>query len=180
MIDFCANLLTFESNRIEAEDTESVPSNFDRIRGSDSWLGRHVEKSFGSLGKFKGRVDGADDDEANAGHRIFHVTYRDGDEEWMAVEELADILLPANFTVLFYFDLIKSFIVWYVVVNRKRIICKKFGKKVVHEKGKKEQRRASTSTQTTPLLQQTQSIFCSTWRHQAVKETGIALLRSRS
>ena len=52
-----------------------------------------------ATGKFKGTVDGVDDDADNKGHRVFHVTYSDNDEEWISVSELTDILLPPTVTV---------------------------------------------------------------------------------
>ena len=55
---------------------------FDRIRGEDSWLGRKVIKKFW-VGKgkkrhqvsFAGKVTDIDEDEQNAGHRLFEVKW---------------------------------------------------------------------------------------------------------
>ena len=76
------------------EDGHNV---FDRMRGKDSWIGHMVKKNFGSKRHpkwFTGRVDGVDEHAGHKGHRLFHVTYSDADEEWMEVDELQDIMLP--------------------------------------------------------------------------------------
>jgi len=72
---------------------------FDRRRGNDSWIGRAIKKNFGSLGFFTGRVDGVDDHAKRKGHRLFHITYSDGDDEWIEVDELSKILMPSSKTV---------------------------------------------------------------------------------
>ena len=41
---------------------------------------------------FTDTIDAADEDEEVNGHRIFHITYEDGDDEWVAVDELVTIL----------------------------------------------------------------------------------------
>ena len=67
------------------------------MRGNDSWIGRSIKKNCGSARRqkwFTGRVDGVDDHADHKGHRLFHVTYSDGDDEWMEVDELQDIMLP--------------------------------------------------------------------------------------
>ena len=72
---------------------------FDRIRGEDSWIGRQVRKKF-LVGKgrnkrwqlFHGTVTAVDDDEDNPGHRLFQVTYEDGDDEWLDVCNTQEIL----------------------------------------------------------------------------------------
>ena len=56
-----------------------------------------VKKNFGSKRHpkwFSGRVNGVDEHAGHSGHRLFHVTYSDGDEEWMEVDQLQDIMLP--------------------------------------------------------------------------------------
>ena len=83
------------------DDTNRQPEPW-RIRGKDSWLGRSVQKSFDRHGKFIGRVDGVDDHAEKEGHRVFHITYSDGDYEWIEVDELIDILLPLSFNCVRY------------------------------------------------------------------------------
>ena len=61
-------------------------------RGEDRWLGRTVRKNFAGFGVFKGIVDAVDEDEDVPGHRIFHVVWEDGDDAWISVDELVDIL----------------------------------------------------------------------------------------
>ena len=76
---------------------------FDRIRGEDSWLGREVCKNFW-IGKgknkkqvlFRCKVTAIDDDEDNEGHRLFEVTYEDGDVEDYDVGDLLSILTPLD------------------------------------------------------------------------------------
>ena len=74
-----------------------------RIRGKDSWLGRSVKKEFGSAGTFTGRIDGVDDHAEKLGHRVFHITYSDGDDEWIEVDELIEILLPPGIDSVRYY-----------------------------------------------------------------------------
>ena len=57
-----------------------------------------VKKNFDSKHHpkwFSGRVNGVDEHAGHSGHRLFHVTYSDGDDEWMEVDEdeLLDIML---------------------------------------------------------------------------------------
>ena len=91
-------MLSFKHLRIQDEDANYKESEYNRLRGNDAWIGRMVEKDFGVHGKFTGRVDGVDDHAESNGHRIFHITYSDGDEEWIEVDELAHILLPPSYT----------------------------------------------------------------------------------
>ena len=71
-------------------DESNGDGSFNRIRGEDSWLGRQVRKKFW-VGKghnrrlklFYGTVTAIDDDEDNPGHRLFEITYEDGDDECM-------------------------------------------------------------------------------------------------
>ena len=89
-------LILFESCRIGETATAEDEVESTTIRGNDDCLGRIIEKDFGQLGKFKGRVDGVDNDSNNSGHRLFHVTYCDGDDEWMSAAELKTILLSIS------------------------------------------------------------------------------------
>ena len=102
---FCQISSRANKNRIQIEDETHTESDFNPIRGKDSWLGRTIEKDFGAHGKFTGRVDGVDEDAENKGLRVFHVTYCDGDDEWMAVPELASLLLSSTSTVCYYSNL---------------------------------------------------------------------------
>ena len=73
-------------------NAEYKEENYNRIRGEDRWLGRTVRKNFAGFGIFKGKIDAVDEDEDVPGHRIFHVVWEDGDDAWIAVDELVDIL----------------------------------------------------------------------------------------
>ena len=73
-------------------NVEYKEKNYNRIRGEDRWIGRKVKKHFEGFGIFNGIIDAADEDEDVNGHRIFHITYVDGDDEWVAVDELVTIL----------------------------------------------------------------------------------------
>ena len=73
-------------------NSEYKEQNFDHIRGEDHWIGRKVKKYFEGHGTFNGSVDAVDEDEDENGHRVFHVAYEDGDEEWLEVDELVLIL----------------------------------------------------------------------------------------
>jgi hypothetical protein len=63
---------------------------FDKKKGKDDWVGRRVCKTFGEHGNFDGIVYTVDDDEENAGYRLFLVHYFDDpdDGEGMWPEEL--------------------------------------------------------------------------------------------
>lgn len=73
-------------------NSEYKEQNYDRIRGEDHWIGRKVKKYFEGHGTFNGSVDAVDEDKDENGHRVFHVAYEDGDEEWLEVDELVLIL----------------------------------------------------------------------------------------
>ena len=75
-------------------NNEYKEKNYDRIRGQDSWIGRSVKKYFEGHGFFTGTIDAVDDDEENNGHRVFHVVYEDGDDAWVEVDEIVQILQP--------------------------------------------------------------------------------------
>ena len=85
----------------DSSNNENSPFVFDRIRGEDSWLGRQVRKKFW-IGKgtnrkqveFSGKVTDIDDDERHPGHRLFEVTYEDGDCEWADAGDIHAILVP--------------------------------------------------------------------------------------
>ena len=62
------------------------------MRGEDHWIGRKVKKYFDGCGMFTDTIDAADEDQDNIGHRIFHITYSDGDDEWVGVNDLVTIL----------------------------------------------------------------------------------------
>ena len=101
----CFDYLTCEISllyRTQTEDDTNKQSELWRIRGKDSWLGRSVQKSFDRQGKFTGRVDGVDDHAEKEGHRVFHITYSDGDDEWIEVDELIDILFPTGISCVRY------------------------------------------------------------------------------
>ena len=74
--------------RVQDETAEWKEAGYNRTRGNDAWLGRMVRKDFKKFGIFTGRVDGVDDHAKFNGHRIFHVTYSDGDDEWIEIDEL--------------------------------------------------------------------------------------------
>ena len=61
-----------------------------------------MQKKFGRLGTFTGHVDGVDDNSEKEGHRVFHITYSDGDEEWIEVDELIEIMLPPGINCVRY------------------------------------------------------------------------------
>ena len=71
-------------------------SNYDRIRGEDRWIGRSVKKNFEGHGIFTGIIDAVDDQEGHNGHRVFHIVYADGDDEWIGVDEVVEIILPPD------------------------------------------------------------------------------------
>ena len=89
-----------------AADDGFGSGNFDRIRGEDAWIGLKVKKKFW-VGKgknkrqkfFQGTITACDDDEDNPGHRIFQITYDDGDEEWLSVANTHDLLTASKETV---------------------------------------------------------------------------------
>ena len=74
------------------DNSEYVEESFNRIRGEDRWIGRKVKKYFEGHDNFNGTIDAADEDEDENDHRIFHVVFEDGDDEWMGADELAEIL----------------------------------------------------------------------------------------
>ena len=82
------------------DNAEYKEQNYDRIRGEDKWIGRRVEKHFPGHGKFKGKVTDVDEEVpehgGSSGHRIFQVVYDDGDDEWIGVDDLVNILLPPS------------------------------------------------------------------------------------
>ena len=86
----------------QAEANSNKEPELWRIRGKDSWIGRSVQKKFGRMGTFTGRVDGVDDNAEKEGHRVFHITYSDGDEEWIEVDELMEIMLPPGINCVRY------------------------------------------------------------------------------
>ena len=79
-----------------------------RIRGDDAWVGRHVCKDFlvdndaGPAIKkpFYGTVTAVEEDEDHTGYRLFKVLYTDGEDEWLPVEDLFDILMPEDAQVI--------------------------------------------------------------------------------
>ena len=89
-----------------AADDGLDSSKFDRIKGEESWVGCKIKKKF-CVGKgkakrykfFEGKITAYDDDEENSGHRIFQVTYEDGDEEWLSVDSIHDLLTSSKSTV---------------------------------------------------------------------------------
>ena len=84
--------------RIQNETVKWKETGYNRLRGQDAWLGRMVRKHFKGHDTFNGHVDGVDDHTKFNGHRIFHVTYSDGDDEWMEIDELTGMLLPPDTT----------------------------------------------------------------------------------
>lgn len=121
------SLHTFFTRRLAGHHGNSFSSNeactFDRMRGEDAWLGREVRKKFwigkGSHRKqvlFKGKVTAIDDDEDNEGHRVFVITYEDGDEEIVAAGDIAPYLGP------FESDQV-GFSVCYLFVILMRLFC---------------------------------------------------------
>ena len=85
-------MICFDVVRI-ADNAEYKEKDYDRMRGEDAWIGRQVQKNFGTHGTFMGKVTNVDDDAKFPGHRVFQVRYSDGDSEWLGVDDLVDILL---------------------------------------------------------------------------------------
>ena len=79
-----------------------------RIRGDEAWVGRKVYKDFlidngaGPTIKkpFHGTVMGFEEDEEHPGYRLFKVLYTDGEDEWLPVEDLLDILMSEDTQVI--------------------------------------------------------------------------------
>ena len=55
------------------------------------WIGKGKNKK---QVVFSGTVTDIDEDELNTGHRLFQVTYEDGDEEWADAGDIHAILVP--------------------------------------------------------------------------------------
>ena len=59
---------------------EQLPK-YDCKRDEDNWVGRRVLKTFGEHGDFEGIVYAVDDDNDNAGYRLFLVYYFDDPDD---------------------------------------------------------------------------------------------------
>ena len=78
------------ADETEAEDEEynpaQVDATFDKMKGDKDWLGRRVCKTFGEQGDFDGIIYAIDDDEDNAGYKLYMVHYfedpNDGESMW--------------------------------------------------------------------------------------------------
>lgn len=83
-------------DRAQEKNSEDAPTvlTFDKERGEDEWVGRRIARSFPGHGYFTGVVTKVKAWKRRS--RLFHVVYKDGDEEDLCAKEVFECLLPAN------------------------------------------------------------------------------------
>ena len=88
---------------MDNSEKEYAENTLKLVKGDNAWIGCTICREFGDHGWFSGRVTDVDDDSKKPGHRVFHVEYEDGDEEWIgAVRTLIGVLL-FRFCLLYEF-----------------------------------------------------------------------------